>query len=672
MLAQEMRRVLARVDAHAGIRSNADQPESASRPKGSGGEQIGEHVGRGSVGALDALCACFGLTGFEREVLVLVAAMELDPSTSGRCAAASGLGYPSFGLALAALADSHWDALPPSAPLRRWDLVHLGRSDEGGGLTSSPLRIDERILHFLIGVSYLDERLRGLVRPVTERVGPLPPTHRRVAEALATGWQAHFDLPADQPSVVELTGADAPTRREIASAAAVSAGLALFEVAEADLPTEPVERDRLARLWQREAILLNAALLIQTGEAAPSSNPFSGPRTALGWMLGALSVPVLLAGDEPVPDPSGRPPLRLTVPVLPASEQRELWAGALNGVVADGSADDLGRLVAQFSLPAHAIRTAAASVRRDQERDQNHDQVGAAGTRPAEVARLARLTWQAGLAQARLALDELGRRIEPRAGWDDLVLPPAQLRTLHEITAHVRQRSVVHQDWGFDEVLRRGLGVTALFAGGSGTGKTLAAEVIAKELGLDLFVIDLSQVVSKYIGETEKNLRRVFDAAERGGAVLLFDEADALFGKRSEVKDSHDRYANIEVSYLLMRMEAYRGLAVLTSNLRQALDTAFLRRLRFVVEFPFPGADERAQIWRRVIPERAPTQGLDPVRLAQLGVAGGGIRNIALSAAFLAADEAEPMQMRHVLAAAQTELLKTERAPTPTEVAGWL
>ena len=230
----------------------------------------------------------------------------------------------------------------------------------------------------------------------------------------------------------------------------------------------------------------------------------------------------------------------------------------------------------------------------------------------------------------------------------------------------------MYQEWGFESLLRRGLGVTALFAGGSGTGKTLAAEVIAGELGVDLFVIDLSQVVSKYIGETEKNLRRVFDAAERGGALLLFDEADALFGKRSEIKDSHDRYANLEVSYLLMRMEAYRGLAVLTTNMKKALDSAFLRRIRFVVDFPFPEVPERAEIWRRVIPERTPSEGLDVDRLAQLTVTGGSIRNIALAGAFLAADEGSPLRMRHMLAATRTEYLKLERSLTPSEVSGWI
>jgi SpoVK/Ycf46/Vps4 family AAA+-type ATPase len=216
------------------------------------------------------------------------------------------------------------------------------------------------------------------------------------------------------------------------------------------------------------------------------------------------------------------------------------------------------------------------------------------------------------------------------------------------------------------------LGISALFTGESGTGKTMAAEVLARELGLELYRIDLSAVVSKYIGETEKNLRRVFDAAEESGAILLFDEADALFGKRSEVKDSHDRYANIEVSYLLQRMEAYRGLAILTTNLRTALDAAFQRRLRFVVQFPFPDQEQRELIWRGVFPAATPLEGIDHGKLARLNVAGGHIRNIALNAAFSAAAEGRPVRMQYVLQAARAEAAKREQALTETETRGWV
>jgi SpoVK/Ycf46/Vps4 family AAA+-type ATPase len=265
----------------------------------------------------------------------------------------------------------------------------------------------------------------------------------------------------------------------------------------------------------------------------------------------------------------------------------------------------------------------------------------------------------------------MAQRIEPAAGWDDLVLPQPQRAVLREMLGHARHRARVYGDWGFRTKGSRGLGIGALFSGPSGTGKTMAAEVLAGELKLDLYRIDLSSVVSKYIGETEKNLRRVFDAAEDGGTILLFDEADALFGKRSEVKDSHDRYANIEVGYLLQRMEAYRGIAILTTNLKSALDPAFLRRLRFVVQFPFPDPAARAEIWRRIFPATAPIADLEPETLARLNVTGGSIRNIALGSAFLAAAASDEIRMTHLLQAARSEYAKLEKPLTDAEIGGW-
>jgi len=268
-------------------------------------------------------------------------------------------------------------------------------------------------------------------------------------------------------------------------------------------------------------------------------------------------------------------------------------------------------------------------------------------------------------------MEGLAQRVEAIASWQDLVLPAAPLQVLHTIAAHVRQRHRVYQQWGFAAKSARGLGISALFAGPSGTGKTMAAEVLAGDLRLDLYRIDLASVVSKYIGETEKNLKRLFDAAEGTGAILLFDEADALFGKRSEVKDSHDRYANIEVSYLLQRVETYRGLAILTSNMKQALDPAFLRRIRFVIQFPFPDAEHRAAIWSRIFPARTPRAALDYERLAQLSVTGGHIRNIALAAAFLAADRGQEVTMGHLAEAAGAEYAKLERSLSDGEIRGW-
>jgi SpoVK/Ycf46/Vps4 family AAA+-type ATPase len=280
--------------------------------------------------------------------------------------------------------------------------------------------------------------------------------------------------------------------------------------------------------------------------------------------------------------------------------------------------------------------------------------------------------WSICRQQARPRLDELAQRIDAYGDWDDLVLPEKEHQVLRDITAHVKQRSQVYENWGFAGKSLRGLGISALFSGASGTGKTTAAEAIAQVLNLDIYRVDLSAVVSKYIGETEKNLRRIFDAAEGGGVILLFDEADSLFGKRSEVKDSHDRNANLEVSYLLQRMETYRGLAILTTNLKGSIDQAFMRRIRFIVQFPFPDAIQRAEIWRRSFPKQTPIEDLDFDKLAKLSIAGGNIRNIALNAAFIAADADEPVQMKHILRSAKSEYVKLERPLTETEVKGWV
>ena len=273
-------------------------------------------------------------------------------------------------------------------------------------------------------------------------------------------------------------------------------------------------------------------------------------------------------------------------------------------------------------------------------------------------------------ANRQIELDELAQRMGRSASLDDLVLPAESIAQLRSLADRVRLSAKVLDEWGF-RAGARGTGVNALFAGPSGTGKTLAAEALATELELPLFRVDLAATISKWIGETEKNLARIFDAAERTQAILLFDEADALFGKRTEVRDSHDRYANIEVSYLLQRIEAYDGLSILTSNMKTSLDHAFARRLTFIIDFPMPGATERERIWEQLLPETAPTDALDVTRLAQLGVAGGNIRNIALAAAFAAAADDSPIEHHHVREAARSEYRKIGRTLSDAELRGW-
>jgi ATPase family protein associated with various cellular activities (AAA)/winged helix domain-containing protein len=589
--------------------------------------------------ALDGIAGAFGLSGFERDVLLLCAGVELDAAVARACATAQGdAGRPcaTFSLAMAALPGSHWSVTTPAAPLRRWHLVELDHPEVP---TASPLRIDERLLHALTGISYLDPRIEVLAEPLP----PAPQLTRALcaaADRLTSCWAS------STIRRVRLTGRPPTDLRAVVSQASAGLDLQPVRLAATDLPGPAGERDLLARLCDRETALSGRSWLVDVEDQPPDAG-----RSAVDFAV-RLQAPVAVVGLAPAADVGSR---LTTIEVAPSDvqERRAAWRAAL-GPTAPSLGTWVDRLAGHFDVGPAGIGAATEEVRDGLDRAD-------AGPR----------LWDACRRQARPALDDLAQRIEPRAGWADLVLPAGQARLLREIAVHVRQRLTVFEDWGFAARSARGTGVAALFAGPSGTGKTFAAEVLAADLALDLYRVDLSQVVSKYIGETEKNLRRIFDAAEGGGVVLLFDEADALFGKRSEVKDSHDRYANIEVSYLLQRMETYRGLAILTTNLKSALDSAFLRRLRFVVQFPFPDAAGRAEIWRRIFPAELPTEGLDPLRLARLAVAGGTIRNIALSAAFLAADAGEPVQMSHVLLAARTEYAKLERPLTDAEVAGW-
>jgi hypothetical protein len=584
---------------------------------------------------LDAVCAAFRLSPFERSILALCAGAEIDGAFSDACARAGGSPFPTFGLALARLQDAHWSAITPAGPLRRWRLVV---PEPGAALTRARLRIDERVLHFLAGVSYLDPAVDGLVEPVDDE-GLLAPAHSAVAEVVARaigGGTGHWPR-------VELLGPERVAKRAIAARASAIAGRRLYRVDLVALPGSAEECAELVTLWEREAALGGLALLVEDDETLAGERDRLALRTVARRAQGV----VMVSSTDPLGEVEHS--LRIEVAGTSARERAGLWRQALG----DGGAGLNGHIQAvaeQFDLDAAALRDAG-------------DEAMAGGDGAVED----RL-WAACRARARPRLDDLAVRVESSATWDDLVVPPDAARTLRELTAQVRRRERVYVDWGFASRSARGLGISALFAGQSGTGKTMAAEVVANSLGVDLYRIDLSSVVSKYIGETEKNLRRVFDAAERGAVVLLFDEADALFGKRTEVKDSHDRFANIEVSYLLQRMEAYRGLAILTTNRRDAIDEAFLRRLRFVVEFSFPDVAGRAAIWERIFPESTPLDGVDPHRLAQLSVAGGNIRNIALGAAFLAADEQVPVGMGHLRRAARTEYAKLQRPQSSLEI----
>jgi ATPase family associated with various cellular activities (AAA) len=592
-----------------------------------------------SASAIDRLCHLFGLNSFERNTLLLCAGVDMDSNLAALCGEAQGHAtrqYATFGLAMAIFPQPQWSALTTARPLRRFRLVDL--SSTGQGFTSTPLRIDERILHYLAGLNVPDARLDSLLhgRAAPDRIAA---DHEITAAQAAAVLESY----SQNGPLLHLCGDDPNGQEDAATVAALRCARELYVVRGDELPAPGSDLEQFLSLWQREASLIPAALLIQ---CQPGGYGASARRLAE-----RLPGVVFVASGEPLR--FDRPFMRFEVNKPLPLEQKRLWqqvlgrrAAGLNGMI-----DDLSE---QFRLSARMIFSTGSIMAAGQ------DHIA-----PEEL-------WNACRSLARPKLEDLAQRIVPMAGWDDLVLPESQQQTLKQLAAQVRHRMTVYESWGFSAKGRRGLGVSALFTGESGTGKTLAAEVLAHELGLDLYRIDLSSVVSKYIGETEKNLKQVFDAAEEGGVLLLFDEADALFGKRSEVRDSHDRYANIEVGYLLQRMEAYAGLAILTSNLKSSLDKAFQRRLRFTVNFPFPDVNHREAMWNRVFPPATPTTGLDPKKLAQLNVTGGNIRNIALNAAFLAAASTRSVDMGHVLQAARLEAHKIERPLSDAEVRGWV
>ncbi|MBS0015258.1 MAG: ATP-binding protein [Arthrospira sp. SH-MAG29] len=598
---------------------------------------------------LEQLCDTFGLSTFEQDLLLLCAGMELDADFPLLCAEANGdpqKPYPTFSLALNIFDDPHWSALTPNAPLRRWRLLEVGG---GAVLTLSPLRIDERILHYLIGIQHLDERLFGIVESLGEP-SLLVPSHQQLALKIAQTW-SNFSEESQLP-VVQICGEDIATRQAIAQVVCQQLDLELYLMDGDRIPSATAEFNLMLKLWERESVLGGYALVIDCEQVEMSRH-----RDGIWQLIERIGSPLMITVRDRLPQRT-RPLLNFEVTRPGAAEQYQYWEEHL-GEGTTHLNGHLQRVTAQFNLPSPAILAVCTAT-------------ASQGISPEDTETFIDHLWDACRLQARPRMEDMAQRIEVKATWADLVLPSAQMQVLETMAAHLRQRSQVYENWGFGKKSDRGLGISALFAGPSGTGKTTAAEVLAQALRLDLYKIDLSSVISKYIGETEKNLRRVFDAAESGGAILLFDEADALFGKRSEVKDSHDRHANIEVSYLLQRMEAYRGLAILTTNMKGALDPAFLRRIRFVVQFPFPDAKQRAEIWRRIFPSETPTDGLTVEKLARLSVSGGNIRNIALNAAFLAADAGEAVMMKHLLAAAQSEYMKLEKPLMDSEVKGWV
>ena len=523
------------------------------------------------------------------------------------------------------------------------------------------IAVDEQVTATLLGHRGLDHRLGDTCRVVvpgllTGRRGWVEPDPRLggLESLLVTAW-------GRTPVRLCFHGPPGTGRRRTALALGERLARPVLLVAGSVLAREPAAVPELLRLALRQAELDDALVYLEDVDALVQTLMQVGPDVLVPALAAHPGVVVLGTAQPWLPSP--RQPLGVSnVPfsVPTASNRHRMWRREVSAAGAKAAAGDLAAVADRFRLSTRQIRDAALIA------------AGEAGLqrppRDSSALRLSRRDlFSCARRQTGHQLTAFARRIRPVHGLDDLVVPEDAHRQLRELVARVEHRTLVMDEWGFQARLPGGRGVTALFAGPPGTGKTMAASVIAAELGLDLFAIDLSTVVSKYIGETERNLSRVFGAAADSDAILLFDEADALFGKRSEVRDAHDRYANVEIAYLLQRMEEYDGLAILATNVRHHIDEAFLRRLDLIVDFPFPDTAERLRIWRSCLPQSLPLDdGVDFAALAGHRLAGGNIRNAVLGAAYLAAQAGGPIGQAEFVAATRRELAKMGKLLTDT------
>jgi hypothetical protein len=606
-----------------------------------GGDEFpgGDPSGGPSGDRLHRLALRHALTALDLRILLAALAPDLDRSFEplygylnddvSRRRATIGLALELCGLpghSAAGRARFH-----PGASLPALGLVVVEETERP--LLSRVLRVSDRVTAHLLGDDTLDASLTGWVRPlpadapdpypgpITDPISdpPTDPVTAKLAKRLTAG-----------PLMAYLREDGEGDGLSCAEAALHAAGLQALHLA-----CHGAGHDVVPELL-REARLRGCAIVVSPLPEQP------GP---LVRALAVDDVPVLLTGSQPY-DPGwcDRDPLVLEVPRQP-SGGADAWSAAL-GITEPGF--DLALTVAPYRLGGERIRRAARAAL---------DLAAFDGTAPSAAhVRLA------ARHQSASGLERHARRIRPDVGWADLVLPDEPLALLHELALRARHRDRVLGDWRLSAGGGRGRGTLALFAGGSGTGKTLSAEVVAAELGLDLYVVQLSSVVDKYVGETEKNLERIFAEADRTDAVLLFDEADAVFGKRSEVNDSHDRYANLESAYLLQRLESFDGIAVLTTNLRANIDEAFTRRLDLVVEFPFPDAGQRLALWRHSLAYVPSAHDVDPEPCARdFELAGGAIRSAVVTAAYAAAGRGTPVTTADLLASARREYRKAGR-----------
>lgn len=622
---------------------------------------------------LPELSRIFGLSPLETNVLMTCIAVEIDKRYERF------YGYlhddmtrrtASIGLILSFCCDSpeeeirHRPIFSPPAPLMRYHLLHIVDETPGGSpFLSKTVRIDSRIASFLLGEHGLDSRIHDTVQ-LFAPPADLPArndVHASLAARLVGAIEGCLDKkgPKKKP-LFYLHGRTGAGRSALVREVCRHLGLQLLTVDAGRIAASTIGFEEGLLLAFRENLLCQSLIHIRHVDDVLEQKEDRRLASLLQYVeeMGGIT---FLSGEKPWSSPVS-PEHILFLPVdvgLPDyDEQTQIWNSELQ---ARGRVDakELSFIVSKYPSSPEEIKDAVTTA-------ETYAALrgGTALITPGDIHKACR-------SKNIPDLGHIARKIEPKSGLKDIILPHAQMSQLREICNQVHYRSVVYGAWGFGRKLSLGKGLNALFCGPPGTGKTMAAEVVANELCLDLYKIDLSQVVSKYIGETEKNLHQIFRKAETSHAILFFDEADALMGKRSDVKDSHDRYANLEIAYLLQKMEEYEGITVLATNLRQNMDEAFTRRIRFIIEFPFPEEDSRLRIWKGIWPKETPlAENVDLTLLAKrFKLSGGNIRNIALASAFLASSDGGAVEMKHLLKAAKQEFLKMGRLVDESEFA---
>jgi ATP-dependent 26S proteasome regulatory subunit len=603
------------------------------------------------------LATAFGLDQFELDTLLICLAPTLDlryERLYGYLQDDVTRKHPSVNLILDLLCAPGVERMERLAYLSGDNILVrnrlIERASAGGGAQPTLgqlLFLDKSIMAWLLGEYQPHTRLgqyAALFQPQESE-----------EDTLLAGNVAAFVIPSLSsmpPPIIAFYGLDRTSQQAAAKLCAAHLGRSLLVVNLAGVIDNGESRLSALRLALRDARLTGAIPYLAGWDACLTDKSSGALPAAILQEICNYPDVVIVAGEvtwQPQGIERERPLLWFEFPVPTYSQRSVLWQHFLGQPVLNDS--ELELLAGQFALTSGQIRDAVSSAKdtstQQQRSLESQDLFAAART------------------HSNPNLASLARKIEPRYTWEDIVLPEDSLALLREIVNTVRGRPLVLEEWGIGKKLVSSTGVTVLFAGPPGTGKTMGAEVIANELNLDLYKIDLSTVVSKYIGETEKNLERIFAEAQSSNAILFFDEADALFGKRSEVKDAHDRYANIEISYLLQRMEMYDGVTILATNLRANLDEAFTRRLQFSVNFPFPQEQYRLQIWETLFPPDVPSDPqIDFQELAKrFRLAGGNIRNIIVNAAYLAAADGGEVTMKHLAHSTRRELQKMGRLP---------